>query len=140
MHFHLIFFKLPFSHHWKLTDMQYSGFIASPACIHTIMEHVDDVKKFLTKIVWLCYLFYKVILQLLWLGFDYCNLIIINYSCLFFSTITEKANYFVLGKADHHAHFSWQTVYIRAIYVSVRHTNTLNPCSWVKPPLSCHFC
>ena len=37
--------------------------------------------------------------QRLRLGFDYCNLIIINYSCLFFSAITEKANYFVLSKA-----------------------------------------
>ena len=35
------------------------------------MEHADDVNKFLTEIAWLCYLFYKVILQPPWLEFDY---------------------------------------------------------------------
>ena len=82
--------------HLKAHSVHFNGFIASSACIHKIMEHAD----------------------LIWLW----SYLIIHCYSLF---IIARANYFVLGKAEHHAQFSFQTVHIRAMYVSARHCPTL---------------
>ena len=43
-----------FQTHWKLTDMHFSGFIASSASFHKIMEHDDDVSKLRDFVGFVC--------------------------------------------------------------------------------------